>query len=109
MTVLAGVFLILHGVVHIAVWLSPPPADAPFDARQSWLITDSWPIVRALAIISCALFVAAGLLLFFGAATGAAVAFAGAVVSLLLVVMTFNRWLLGAVAIDLAIIAVALG
>ena len=108
MTVVAGVFLILHGLVHIAVWLSPRSPDMPFDARRSWLLGQSWPLVRTLAVVSCALLVASGLLVLLGAGTGASVAVAGAAVSLLLVVLTFNRWLLGAVAIDLAIIAVAL-
>jgi hypothetical protein len=43
-----------------------------------------------------------------GADAGAALAVAGAVVSLALVLLTFHPWLLGAVAIDVAIAAVAL-
>jgi hypothetical protein len=109
MTVLAGIFLILHGLVHIAVWLAPPPPDAPFSARHSWLLDDPWPVIRFLAILSCALLVAAGVLVVLGLGLGVAMAVTGAAVSLTLVALTFNRWLLGAIAIDVVIIAVALG
>jgi hypothetical protein len=43
-----------------------------------------------------------------GAQAGAALAVVGAVVSLTLVLLTFHPWLLGAVAIDVAIVVVAL-
>jgi len=35
MSVLVGLFLIAHGLIHLAVWLAPAPPDATFDARRS--------------------------------------------------------------------------
>jgi hypothetical protein len=55
-----------------------------------------------------ALLALAGVLVITGADAGAAPAVAGAVVSLALVLLTFHPWLLGAVAIDVAIAVVAL-
>ncbi len=49
-----------------------------------------------------------GVLVLAGAQAGAALAVVGAVVSLTLVLLTFHPWLLGAVAIDVAIVVVAL-
>ena len=43
-----------------------------------------------------------------GAGTGSALAVPGAAVSLTLVLLSFHRWLLGAVAIDVAIAVVAI-
>jgi hypothetical protein len=53
--------------------------------------------------------VVAGILVLTSAAAGAALAIAGAALSLLLTALTFNPWLLGNLAINAAIIAVALG
>lgn len=35
-------FLVAHGLVHLAIWLMPKPADdkAPFDPDHSWLVGD---------------------------------------------------------------------
>ena len=63
---------------------------------------------RALAVAAGALFALAGVLVLGGANAGAALAVAGAAVSLALVLLTFHPWLLGAVAIDVAIAVVAL-
>ena len=109
MTVLAGLFLIAHGLVHLAVWIAPPPPDAPFDSRHSWLVGDAAGPARALSIASFVGFVAAGVLVAAGIDAGAGVAVAASAIALLLVALTFNRWLVFAVAINAAIIAVALG
>ena len=57
---------------------------------------------------TCALLVAAGVLVMADADLGAAVAIAGAGVSLGLVTIAFHPWLLGAIGIDVAIVVVAL-
>jgi hypothetical protein len=108
MEALAGGFLIAHGLVHLAVWVSPPPPDAPFDSRHSWLLGDRPDLVRAAAVIACVLFVIAGPLVIGGAGLGASLAVAGAAISLALAVLTFNRWFVFAIAINVAIIVIAL-
>jgi hypothetical protein len=108
MTALAGLFLIAHGLVHLAVWLAPAAEDAPFDPAHSWLLGDAPGVARPLALVACALFVPAGVLVLVTSAAGAATAAAGAAVSLALVLLTYNRWLTAAVAINVAIAVVAL-
>lgn len=108
MSILAGLFLVAHGLVHLAVWVAPPPPDAPFDSRYSWLLGDAGSLSPALATAACALFVLAGVLVIAAADLGATLALAGAGVSLALVVLTFNRWFVFAIAINGAIIAIAL-
>jgi len=105
-SVLAGLFLVAHGLVHLAVWLPRPRADAPFDPGHSWLLGDVRQPARVLAVVAGGLLAVAGILVLAG--TGAGLAVAGAAVSLALVALTFHPWLLGAVAIDVMIAAVAL-
>jgi hypothetical protein len=107
MEVAAGLFLIAHGLVHLGVWLAPVKDDAPFDPRQSWILGEAGAVSRILAIVAAALLITAGVLVLGDG--GAALAVAGAAVSLLLIVITFNRWLLGAVAINIAIVILAAG
>jgi hypothetical protein len=108
-TTIAGFFLILHGFIHGAVWLSPRPAEEmPFDPCRSWLLGRIGPPVRSLAAGSVVLFVLAGLFLLDGGGSAAATAAVAAGMSLVLVVLTFNRWLSAALAIDVAIALVAL-
>jgi hypothetical protein len=80
----------------------------PFDSRHSWLAGDATRPARALAIIASAAFLLAGILVLAGSNLGAPLAVTGAAVSLLLALLTFNRWLVFAIAIDLAIVAIAL-
>lgn len=108
MTVLAGLFLIAHGLVHIAVWLASAPPDAPFDSRHSWLMGDAGAQARVLAVCASFLFVLAGILVLAGAALGAGLAVAGAAVSLGLVLLTFQPWFIAPLAINAAIIVIAL-
>ena len=106
MTLAAGLFLIAHGLVHLATWLPAPKDDAPFDPRRSWLVGDSPAVVRPLAITAAGLLVAAGILVLSGAGAGVPIAVAGAGASLTLVLL-FHPWFLAAIAINAAIIAVA--
>jgi hypothetical protein len=107
-SVLGGLFLVAHGLVHLAIWLPAPKEDAPFDPGHSWLLGAVRRPARALAVAAGALFALAGVLVLAGADAGAALAVAGVAVSLALVLLTFHAWLLGAVVIDVAIAAVAL-
>lgn len=108
MTVAAGLFLIAHGVVHLGVWLPTPREDAPFDPGHSWLLGDTRSQARALAWMAALVLAAGGVLVLAGGGLGAALAVAGAAISLALVILTFHPWLLGAAAIDVAIAIVAL-
>jgi hypothetical protein len=106
-TVLAGLFLVAHGLVHLAIWLPAAKDDAPFDPRNSWLAGELAGLSRALAVIAAVLLAAAGILVLSGAEEGAGVAIAGAAASLLLILLTFHPWFLAAIAIDVAIVVVA--
>jgi hypothetical protein len=108
MSVLGGLFLVAHGLLHLAIWLPEPKQDAPFDPGHSWLLGAVRRPARALAVAAGALFALAGVLVLAGGDAGAALAVAAAVVSLALVLVTFHPWLIGAVAIDVAITVVAL-
>ena len=92
MTTLAGIFLIAHGLVHLAVWLPPSAADAPFDPGRSWLLGDARPAARTLAFVACAGLVISGALVLSGAGAGAAFAVVGSAISLALVLLTFSPW-----------------
>jgi hypothetical protein len=109
MNVLGGLFLIAHGLVHLAIWMPEPRAGAPFDPRRSWLLGETSGLVRPLAVLACGLLVLAGAFLLNGGGDlDAGLAVAGALASLALVALTFHPWLLAAVAIDVAIVVVAL-
>jgi hypothetical protein len=108
MTVLAGLFLIAHGLVHIAVWLAPQPPGAAFDSHRSWLLGDAGIPSRSLAVAASLLFGVAGILVLAGAASGAGVAVGCAAASLVLVLLTFHPWFIAAIAINVAIIVIAL-
>jgi hypothetical protein len=107
-SILAGLFLVAHGLVHLAIWLPALKEDAPFDPGRSWMLGEQRALTRALAIAACVVLAIGGVLVLVGAGVGAAVATVGAVISLALVLLTFHPWLLGAVAIDVAIFVVAL-
>jgi hypothetical protein len=107
-SVFGGLFLVVHGLLHLAIWLPEPKEDAPFDPGHSWLLGAVRRPARGLAVAAGALLALAGVLVLAGADAGGALAVAGAAVSLALVVLTFHPWLLGAVAIDVAIAVVAL-
>jgi hypothetical protein len=109
MEILAGLFLVGHGLVHIPVWVTRPPPDAPFDSRHSWLLGDLSSFSRALAVLCCVVFVPAGILVLASASLGATLAIIGAAVSLLLVFLTLQPWFVFAGAINVAIIIVAVG
>ena len=109
MNVLAGLFLVAHGLVHLAIWVPEPREGAPFDPRHSRLPGRAVALARPLAAVACSLFVLAGVFLLNGGdGLDAGLAIAGASVSLALILLTFHPWLLGAAAIDVAIVIVAL-
>lgn len=114
MEILAGLFLIVHGLVHLAVWLPDYNSDtSPFDARRSWALAaiGLGSARRAMAVgvaVACAVsFAVAGAGVLAGAGWAAGLAMATASLSLLLSGIWFHPWLLFNMGINVAIIAVA--
>lgn len=90
-------FLVAHGLVHIGVWAMPKPADGkepPFDPAHSWLLGDARTLAISLAAVSAALFVIAALGLLGHADWWRAMAVVASGVSLGLMTLFFNPWLL---------------
>jgi hypothetical protein len=119
MTVLLALFLAVHGVLHLAVWLPHPTPDPakppPFNPDHSAVLT-------AVAVPpSTATSVAHGLagtaaLTYVLAAIGAVahtdwvvgMAACAAAVGLILKALFFNPWLVVGIALDVAVLAAAL-
>lgn len=115
MTWIVVLFLVAHGLVHVGLWCTPfDPAKAPFDPRRSWIAARLGleKAARRLSVVfavgAAVAFVAAGSAVMTGASWAPAAAIAGAVISLLLTVLYFHRWLALNVLINAGIIALAL-
>jgi hypothetical protein len=117
MTTIIAIFLILHGLVHTILALSPNPNAA--EARigeffaQSWLLGGEGPgsagriIAILLAVIATIGFVATGLALLDILVPfdwWRPLALISAVVSLLLLILFWNRYLIVGVAIDILVL-----
>jgi hypothetical protein len=101
-------FLAAHGLVHIAVWAMPKPVDGkepPFNAAHSWLLGDARTLAISLAIVSAVLFVLAAMGLFGHADWWRAVAVVAAGVSIGLMTLFFNPWLLAGWGLSAGLIA----
>ena len=119
MTTIVAIFLILHGLVHAILAMAPSPGSpeavfATFFSR-SWLLSglglsDSAgkPMAIVLAAIATIGFIAAGLALLDILVPfdwWRTLAIASAVVSLLLLIIFWNLYLIVGVAIDVVILA----
>ena len=110
-TLLFAVFLIAHGLVHLAIYAAPVNRDqpVPFVLGRSWALggdrtttaTRSGSVALACAV--AAAYSAAGWMLAINATTWAAVAGIAAVLGLVLKGVWFHPWLTFGVAIDIAI------
>jgi hypothetical protein len=105
---LGGLFLLAHGLLHIAVWVPRPPANVPFDTSHSPIFGSVRGVAIGLAVLAAVLFVVAGIAVLAHAAWWALVAMAAAAVSALLILLTFSPWLLLGLAIDIVIFVLAL-
>jgi hypothetical protein len=85
-------FLIAHGLVHLAIWLTPEREGAPFDVNRSWLLGEVKPLAMLVAIVAAVLLVGAGVGLWAHAEWWRGVAVAGLAASFGLIVLTFNPW-----------------
>ena len=109
-SVVVGALLLVHAFINGAIWASPAPksSNSPFDATHSWMVGDARVLAAILAVAAAAALGAAGIGVFVHAGWWRPSAMVGAGFSLVLVVVFFNAWLLGAAIANLGII-VALG
>jgi len=104
---LGGLFLLAHGLLHVAVWI-PRPANVPFDTSRSPMFGNVRGVAISLSLLAALLFVVAGVAVLMHAAWWAPVAIAAAAISALLIILTFSPWLLAGLAIDVIIVVIAL-
>lgn len=104
---IAGLFLIAHGLVHLAIWLPRPDAKAPFDVGHSPFVGEVRRLAVALAVAAAAVLGLAGLGVLVAAPWWIPVTVAGAAVSAALLLLTFNTWWLIGLGINTAIMVLA--
>lgn len=108
MRVMLGILIMAHGLIHLAIWLPSPKADAPMQKGRSWLLGDvralSLALSLALAVVCGPVLIAGGVGYLASAAWWPVVVVAGAAVSAVLMAVTFTPWWLAALAIDVALI-----
>ncbi len=104
MKVVLGIFLIVHGLIHLAIWLPSPKADAPMQTAHSWLLGDVRALSLLLAVVCGLVLIAGGVGYLISTAWWPVVVIAGAAVSAVLMAVTFTPWWLAALAIDVALI-----
>lgn len=84
-------FLIAHGGVHLAMWLTPLKADAPFNPSHSWLLGDLRWLAVALAVAAASMLVVSGIGLWIGG-WWRPLAVAGLAASFVLMALFFHPW-----------------
>jgi len=106
--VVAG-FLVLHGILHAAIWLPPQQgSDLPnFGAQASWLFAEVRPVVVTLALVAAGGFALSGMAYMAHLDMWAVPATVAAVASMALIVATFTPWWSFAVVINAVILYAA--
>lgn len=104
----AGVFLIVHGLITGAIWIPPQRGgELPgLGSRASWLFANSRPMMILLGATAAGTLGLAGIGVLAQQDWWAAVAAVGAVLSLALIVATFTPWWSAAVLINLVVLSV---
>jgi hypothetical protein len=112
--VVAGLFLIAHGLVHL-LYVGPRPEDDPnypfvpegrWSARALGLGPSAAKAVAGTLAVPCAIaFAISGIALLADAALWEPAAVVGSVISLVLMLLFFHPWLVLGIGIDVAIIA----
>jgi hypothetical protein len=97
---LLGAFVIAHGLVTAAVWATPAKAGEPFRATHSWLLGDARSLAVALALAAAIGFVIAGVGFLADRSWWGALGIGAGTVSLALMALYFNPWLLAGIAIS---------
>jgi hypothetical protein len=111
--VLAGVVLFAHGAIHVLYLVrNPDDPNYPFNIESSWLVPGSArrPVAIALIIATVAAFALLALAVWGvpGLADGwPVITIVASVISLVLLIAFWHRWLFIGVAIDLVLIAIA--
>jgi hypothetical protein len=111
--IVAGLFLIAHGLVHL-LYVGPRPEDDPsypFVPEGRWLPraiglqpSAAKAIAGTLAVACAIAFVISGIALLANADLWEPAAVVGAGVSLALMLLFFHRWLVFGIAIDVVIL-----
>lgn len=116
MRYLAGLALVAHACVHLAIWLPAyDPAKRDHDARRSWILEaegiDPVVIERTAiwgSVLCAAFFTLSAAGFFQGQGWADETAVAGAVFSIMLGVLYFFPWLASFLVVNLAILTLAL-
>ncbi|MDD8027578.1 MAG: hypothetical protein PHI34_13830 [Acidobacteriota bacterium] len=102
-----SLFIVAHGLVHAAIWLSPKLEKAPFDPRHSWLLSrlglqpDFIRVFAALLAAAAALtLVLGGIGLLTHQGWWLTPLYIGALTSLFLILVYFHPWLSFGLALD---------
>lgn len=117
-TFLVAGFLLLHGLLHLAVWLPKPEPDPakppPFEPDHSAVLTAAHVPVKSvhalaigLAAGTCAAYLLAAVAVALGAPFAVGVAIAAALVGLVLKGLYFHPWLSIGVLLDLGVLSAA--
>lgn len=111
--IVVGGLLVAHGLVHLMWFVSAKDASWPFRLDRSWLLPEQVrrPVGIALIAVVVAAFALLGLAVWgvpILASTWVGLAVVGAVASLVVLVVFWDRQLGWGVAIDVAILLVAL-
>jgi hypothetical protein len=118
-TVALTAFLVVHGLLHLAIWLPHPEPDpakpAPFDPDHSSVLalarvreSTGRRLATALASATAGAYVVAGLLLAVGSDAVVPAAVLAAVLGLALKALYFHPWLSLGVLLDLGVLSAAL-
>lgn len=102
-------FLILHGILHAAVWIPPQQGSQlpNFGSQACWLFAEVRPAVVTLTLIAASGFTLSGVAYAMRLDVWAASAIIAAVASMALIVATFTPWWSFAVVINAAILYAA--
>lgn len=102
-----GLFLIAHGLVHVAIWTMPRTSDAPMDVDHWPLFGDIRVAATTLALAAGAGFVVSGSAYLLQQDWWAVIALVSAAASLSLLLLTFTPWWLLGLAIDVVVAVTA--
>ncbi len=112
-------FLVVHGMLHLSIWLPHPDPrpehPAPFEPDHSTVLTavhvqpkTAHRTAVLLAVSAAAVYVVAGVAVGAGLSSAAALVAAAAVVGLALKVLYFDPWLLFGIGLDAMVLTSAL-
>ncbi|HEU4480924.1 MAG TPA: hypothetical protein VFS18_03490 [Actinomycetota bacterium] len=108
-----AIFLIAHGAIHPAIYVTPPDPvkPPPFDASHSWALsaTDveeqtAHTLSVGAAWLTAASLSASGIALLLGVSGWSALAISGAITGIILKGLFFHPWLSLGIMIDVAIL-----